>query len=208
MSNLAKDSLIGGGAGAAVGAAVGALIGKDAKGALIGAAIGGAVGGGAGAIIGNKMDKKAAELAALEDAKVEKITDANGLEALKVTFSSGILFQTNKSELSSASKKELSEFATKMSDMKDTDITIYGHTDNTGSAAVNEKLSAERAASVASYLKSCGIAGDRLKTQGLSYNDPVADNSTVEGRALNRRVEIYITADENMIAAAQNGTLQ
>ena len=208
MSNLAKDSLIGGGAGAAVGAAVGALIGKDAKGALIGAAIGTAVGGGTGAIIGKKMDKKAAELAALEDAKVEKVYDANGLEGLKVTFSSGILFKTNKADLSAASKKELAEFANKMSDLKDTDITIYGHTDNTGSAAVNEKLSAERAASVAAYLKSCGIAGDRLKTQGLSYTDPVADNSTVEGRALNRRVEIYITADENMIAAAQNGTLE
>ena len=102
MSNLAKDSLIGSGAGAAVGAAVGAIIGKDAKGALIGAAIGTAVGGGAGAVIGRKMDKKAEELAALQDAQIEKIYDANGLEALKVTFASGILFQTNKADLSAA----------------------------------------------------------------------------------------------------------
>src|SRR5574344_2522382 len=133
-SNLAKGSMIGGGAGAAIGAGTGALIGKNGKSTAIGAAIGTAVGAGVGAIIGNKMDKKAAELAALENAKVETVTDTNGLDAIKVTFDSGILFNTNSSTLSAESKQALTSFAEKMRDLQDTDITIYGHTDNTGTA--------------------------------------------------------------------------
>ena len=202
-SNTAKGTGIGSGAGAVIGAAVGALISKDAKGAAIGAAIGTAVGAGTGAVIGHQMDKKAEELAALENAEVEKITDVNGLEAIKVTFNSGILFATNKANLSKESKVELKEFADKMADFTQTDITIYGHTDNTGSAEVNEKLSQQRAESVQKYLADCGIAADRMVAQGMSYTMPVADNETKEGRAQNRRVEIYISANEAMIKAAE-----
>ncbi len=208
MSKTGKGTLIGSGAGAAIGAGLGAIIGKDGKGAAIGAAIGTAVGAGAGAVIGKKMDKKAEELAALENAQIETVEDQNGLQAIKVTFNSGILFDTNKSDLKAASKSELNEFANKMSDMQDTDITIYGHTDNTGSDAVNERLSQQRADAVASYLKTCGIASSRLTTEGKSYTEPVASNDTVEGRAQNRRVEIYITANEQMIQKAENGTLE
>ena len=143
----------------------------------------------------------------MQSAQVEQVEDANGLQAIKVTFNSGILFPTNGSSLSADSKKELAQFAQKMSDMVDTDITIYGHTDNTGSDAVNEKLSAQRAESVATYLKSCGIAGSRMTTEGKSYSMPVADNATKEGRAQNRRVEIYISANEDMIKAAEDGKL-
>lgn len=203
MSNLAKDTLIGTGSGAAVGAGVGALIGKDGKSAAIGAAIGTAVGATAGAIIGKKMDKKAEELAALEAATVETVEDANGLQAIKVTFDSGILFATNKANLSDASKNNLSKFAAQMVDLPETDITIYGHTDNTGTAAVNEKLSLQRAQSVADYLKVCGINGTRMTVEGKSFNEPVASNDTAEGRAQNRRVEVYITANENMIKEAE-----
>jgi len=207
-SKLANGTALGAGAGAALGAGIGALIGHDAKGAAIGAAIGTAVGAGSGALIGKKMDQKAAELAELENAKVEQVTDQNNLTALKVTFDSGILFPLNGTTLSDKSKTELKEFASKMSDMTDTDITIYGHTDNTGSAEVNERVSAQRAAAVQAYLGTCGIASSRMTTQGLSYNDPVASNDTAEGRAQNRRVEIYITANEKMIEDAQNGTLK
>lgn len=203
MSNTAKGTGIGAGAGAALGAAVGALIGKDGKGAAIGAAIGTAVGAGTGVIIGKKMDKKAEELATLENAEVETVTDTNGLQAIKVTFASGILFPLNGTTLNDGSKAELKEFANKMSDMTDTDITIYGHTDNTGTAEVNERISAQRAAAVESYLKGCGIASDRMTSEGKSYNEPVASNDTAEGRAENRRVEIYITANEDMISDAQ-----
>ena len=93
-NKTATGTVAGAGAGAALGAVIGGLIGHDGKSAAIGAAIGTAVGGGAGALIGRKMDKKAEELAAL-NAKVETVTDANGLEAIKVTFDNGILFATN-----------------------------------------------------------------------------------------------------------------
>lgn len=208
MSNMAKGTAIGGGGGAALGAAVGALIGKDGKGAAIGAAIGSAVGAGAGAVIGKKMDKKAEELAALENANVEVVTDANNLEAIKVTFDSGILFPTNGTTLNDASKKSLAEFAQKMADMPETDITIYGHTDNTGTAAVNERISKQRADAVAAYLQSCSMAKERMTVEGKSFNMPVADNATAEGRAQNRRVEIYITANQNMVQQAEAGTLK
>ena len=203
MSKMAQDALIGTGAGAAVGAGVGALIGKDGKAAAIGAAVGSAVGATAGAIIGKKMDQKAAELAALEAATVETVEDANGLEAIKVTFDSGILFALNRADLNAASKTNLAKFAAQMADLPETDITIYGHTDNTGSDAVNEKLSLQRANSVSTLLQNNGIAKSRITAEGKSYSMPVATNETAEGRAQNRRVEVYISANENMIKAAE-----
>ena len=203
LSKTAKGSLIGTGAGAALGAGIGALIGKDGKGAAIGAAVGSAVGVTAGAIIGKQMDKKAEELAALEAAKVETVEDVNGITAIKVTFDSGILFELNKSNLNDVSKKNLSEFANQMKDLPDTDITIYGHTDNTGSDAVNERISKQRADSVSDYLKQCGIAAERLTAEGKSYSMPVESNDTVEGRAANRRVEVFISANEKMIQEAE-----
>lgn len=206
-SKLATGTAVGGGAGAALGAAVGALIGKDGKSAAIGAAIGTAVGAGTGAVIGKKMDKKAAELAALENAKIEQITDVNGLPAIKVTFDSGILFPTNGTTLSAASKTQLTTFASKMADLPDTDFAIIGHTDNTGSAAVNERISLQRADAVFRYLKGCGIADTRMTAQGASFNLPVADNSTEAGRAQNRRVEVYVYANEAMVKAAEQGKL-
>jgi len=204
MSNTAKGGAIGGGSGAAVGAGVGALVGKG-KGAAIGAAIGTAVGAGVGVLIGNKMDKKAAELAAqLEDANVEVVTDANDLKALKVTFESGILFKTSSFALSDASRAQLEKFAKDIADMPDTDLTILGHTDNTGTPEYNEKLSVDRAESVATYLnKNCGIDKNRMTIEGRSFREPIADNSTVEGRLQNRRVEIYLTANEKMIKDAE-----
>ena len=135
------------------------------------------------------------------------IQDANNLQAIKVTFDNGILFATNKSELSPASSEALIKFALSLQNTPDTDVTIYGHTDNTGTRAVNERLSAERANSVANYLVSQGINRGRIKTEGLAYDQPVADNSTAEGRAQNRRVEVYISANATMIQKAENGQL-
>ena len=208
MSNTGKGSLIGSGAGAAIGAGLGYLIGKDGKGAAIGAAIGTAVGGGTGAIIGNKMDKKAEELKALENAQVETVEDVNGLTAIKVTFDSGILFDFNKSTLKADAKRNLDKFAVEMADLPETDITILGHTDNVGTAEANQKVSDARAQTVSKYLQNKGIAASRIVAEGHSYNDPVASNDTEAGRAQNRRVEIYISANENMIKAAEAGTLE
>ena len=207
-SNLASGTAIGAGAGAAIGTAAGYLLGKDGKSAAIGAAIGTAVGGTTGALIGNKMDKKAAELAALENANIETIEDINGLKGIKVTFDSGILFATNSAELSESAKSELKQFASKMADMPETNFTIYGHTDNTGTREVNDRVSTNRANSVLNYLKGCGVENSRMTAQGLAYDFPVATNDTKEGRQQNRRVEIYITANEEMIKAAEEGNLQ
>lgn len=201
-SNTGKGTAIGAGGGAALGAGIGALAGKG-KGAAIGAAIGTAVGAGAGALIGSKMDKQQRELAALENAQVETVTDANNLQAIKVTFSNGILFATNSSTLSASSKADLDRFAASVINNPDTDITIYGHTDNTGTLEVNERVSNQRAESVAAYLTTNGITRARISTVGMAYNQPVADNSTAAGKAQNRRVEIYITANEKMIRDAQ-----
>jgi len=87
-------------------------------------------------------------------------------------------------------------------------VTIYGHTDNTGSKELNTQLSKNRATSVSSFLNSSGILSERITTEGKAFDEPVADNSTAEGRAKNRRVEIYITANKQMINQAEEGTLK
>ena len=199
-SNTGKGAAIGAGSGAALGAGIGALAGKG-KGAAIGAAVGAAVGSGTGALIGRRMDKQKKEL------KVESVQDVYNLQAIKVTFDNGILFATNKSELSPASREALTKFATSLKNSPDTDVTIYGHTDNTGTRAVNERISKERADAVANFLVGQGISRSRLTTEGLAFDQPVADNSTAEGRAQNRRVEIYITANADMIKKAESGQL-
>ena len=205
-SNTGKGAAIGAGSGAALGAGIGALAGKG-KGAAIGAAVGAAVGSGTGALIGRRMDKQKKELEAIEGAKVESVQDVNNLQAIKVTFDNGILFATNKSELSPASREALTKFATSLKNSPDTDVTIYGHTDNTGTRAVNERISKERADAVANFLVGQGISRSRLTTEGLAFDQPVADNSTAEGRAQTRRVEIYITANADMIKKAESGQL-
>lgn len=207
MSKTMSGGLLGTGAGAAVGAGVGALIGKG-KGAAIGAGIGAAVGGTAGALIGNRMDKQKAELEKIQGAQVEEVSDINNLKGIKVTFADGILFTSGKSDLNPSSKKALSDFAKSLAATTETDVTIYGHTDNTGSRDVNVKLSAQRAQSVGNFLTQEGLSASRFTTKGLAFDSPVADNATVEGRAKNRRVEIYITANENMIKQAEAGTLK
>lgn len=205
--NSTKGGVIGGAGGALLGAGIGALAGKG-KGAAIGAAIGGTVGAGAGVIIGKKMDKQKAELEKIEGAQVESVTDANNLQAIKVTFESGILFATGKSDLNASSKAALNKFATTLKETPETDVTIYGHTDNTGTREVNVKLSNDRAAAVAAFLNNNGVATNRMKTEGKAFDEPVADNSTADGRAKNRRVEIYITANQQMINQAEQGTLK
>jgi outer membrane protein OmpA-like peptidoglycan-associated protein len=204
MNNTLKGGLIGGGAGAALGAGVGALIGRNATGAAIGAGIGTAVGATTGVIIGKKMDKAAAQAAAIEGARVDSIRDANNLKALKVTFDSGILFQTGKSVLNAASKTALTKFAKILVANPTMDITILGHTDNQGSLDVNQKLSQDRAQAVATFLTSQNASESQFKEiTGKNYSQPVADNKTATGRAANRRVEVYMYASAKMITDAQ-----
>ena len=208
MNNTGKGALIGGGGGAGLGAGLGALIGGG-KGAGIGAAIGAAVGAGAGALIGRKMGKQKQELQEqlANSAEVSTVTDQNGLQAIKVTFNGGILFPTNGTTLNSSAKTDLTKFATSLINNPQTNVQVYGFTDNTGSLEVNQRVSTGRADAVRTYLINSGVAGSRITAEGLPMQDYVASNDTAEGRAQNRRVEIYITADKDMINAAENGTL-
>ncbi len=211
-SNTGKGALIGGGSGAALGAGIGAIFGKG-KGAAIGAAVGAAVGTTAGALIGKKMDKAAEEAKQIEGADVAQVTDANGLQAVKVTFDSGILFATSNASLSSAAKSSLKQFANEvLKPNTDMDVAIYGFTDNTGwrnstaeqSKQKNIELSQKRAQSVATYLEDCGVTTRQIKSiEGLGEAEPVADNSTAAGRQENRRVEVYLYASQEMIQAAE-----
>lgn len=204
LSNLSKGGLIGAGAGAAVGAGVGALIGKSPQSTAIGAAVGTAVGASTGAIIGKQMDKAAEKAAAIENAKVETVTDANDLQAVKVTFDSGILFDLNKSSLNKASKDALEKFSLILVENPSMDVAVFGHTDNTGSLEVNQRVSKERAQSVADFLQSKGVPATQIKDIiGKDFSDPIADNATKEGQAANRRVEIFLYASEQMIKDAE-----
>lgn len=208
-TNTGKGAAIGGGGGAAVGAGLGALIGGG-KGAAIGSAIGAAVGAGAGVLIGKKMDKQQAELQAelAKQAEVKQVTDENGLQAIQVTFNSGILFPTNGTTLSATARTDLSKFAASLINNPGTNVQIYGYTDDTGTLAVNERVATGRADAVRNYLLNSGVAASRLSAEGLPMQDYVASNATAEGRAQNRRVEIFITASKEMIDQANNGTLQ
>ena len=99
------------------------------------------------------------------------------------------------------------KFAASLLNNPQTDVQIYGHTDNVGTRAANEKVSNARATEVRNYLTNAGVPSARMTSKGLAYDYPVASNDTEAGRAQNRRVEIYITANEDMIKAAQDGTL-
>lgn len=196
--------------GTGAGTVLGGIIGKIAGNTAVGAAIGGAVGAGTGAIIGHHMDKVAEEAKkTVENATVEEVTDANGLTAVKVTFDSGILFKTGKYDLNTTSKNELAKFSTVLKNNTDCHVDVYGHTDATGSDGVNLPLSNNRAQSVVTYLKSCGVNASQFQNiVGKGSAEPVASNETAEGRQQNRRVEIYLYASQNMVDAANAGTLE
>lgn len=201
-NNLGKGTAIGAGSGAVLGAIIGKLAGNTA----VGAAVGTAVGAGTGAIIGKHMDKVKAEAEAVKNAQVENVTDANGFQAVKVTFDAGILFATNSSTLNSASQNTISQIANVLKNNKDVDVAIFGHTDNTGSDAINDPLSLKRAQSVDAALRTQGVMSVK-RVEGQGSHNPVADNSTADGRQQNRRVEVYMYASEAMINAANNGNL-
>ena len=211
MNNTAKGTAIGAGGGAALGAIVGALAGNT----VIGAAVGTAVGAGAGAIIGHKMDKAKKEAEAIQNAQVEEVKDANGLDAVKVTFASGILFATGKNDLSSEAKASLQQLAGVLKGNSDCDVAIQGYTDNQGwknstaeqSAQKNQALSLDRATAVSSYLLALSVPATQIKSvEGFGESNPVASNATKDGQAQNRRVEVYMYASQKMIQEAEQAS--
>ncbi len=189
-----RGAAAGAAGGAILGGVLGNNVGKGGKGAL-GAVLGGVIGGVAGGVIGNKMDKQAREIDnAVPGAEVERLG-----EGIKLTLKeNAVRFDTNKSSLTSTAKANLDKLIPVFKEYSDTDIVIYGYTDNTGKADYNLKLSGERAASVRSYLVSKGIASSRFTTDGMGIADPISSNDTEAGRSENRRVEFAITANQKM----------
>lgn len=212
-NNLGKGTAI----GAAGGAALGAIVGKIAGNTAVGAAVGTAVGAGTGALIGKHMDKVKAQAQAVANAQVESYTDANGLQGVKVTFESGILFPSSSSTLQAAAKTSLTQFANDVLKVNpDCDVAVQGYSDNDAwknstaeqSVQKNLDLSQQRAQAVTNYLLSAGVSSNQIRsTTGFGEANPVADNSTAAGKAKNRRVEVILYASEAMIQKAEAGTL-
>lgn len=193
----------GGAIGAAAGGVIGGVIGSKTGSTAVGAIIGAAVGGTAGALIGNYMDRQAEEMRRdIEGARVERVG-----EGIKITFPSGILFATNKSDLQQSARDNVDQLAKILKKYADTNILIEGHTDSDGSDAYNQTLSEKRASSVASYVKQLGVAGSRITTEGYGEKQPVASNDTPEGKQANRRVEIAIFANEKLKEAAEKNSM-
>jgi outer membrane protein OmpA-like peptidoglycan-associated protein len=198
MNNTQKGVGIGAASGAVIGGIIGNNVGKGN--AALGAIIGGVVGGTAGGLIGNNMDKQAQKIdQALPGADVERVG-----EGIKITLGeNSVNFDLGKSTLTSTAKANLDKLVPVFNEYPDTDIQIVGYTDSSGSDELNQKLSEQRSASVKTYLVSKGIKGARIVTSGLGEADPIADNTTKDGMAKNRRVEFAITANEKMKADAQ-----
>lgn len=190
MTETQQDTAKGAGIGAVAGALLGAATGGS-KGAATGAVLGGAVGAGGGYIWSKKMqDQKAA---------MEKATAGTGVAVsqttdnrLKLDIPSDVSFDVGRSAIKPNFAPILNQFATSLNQNPVTTVTIIGHTDNTGSDAINNPLSIDRADSARDYLVSRGVARTRIATDGRGSREPVADNSTQQGRDKNRRVEIYV----------------
>lgn len=202
-NNTGRGAGIGAGIGAVFGAAIGKSQGETAKGAIIGAAVGGA----AGAIIGRQMDKQAEELEddLGDDVAVTPIKDEETGETagIAVTFDSAILFDVDSATLKSASKQDLMGLAESLKKYDNTDVVVVGHTDATGSDSYNQQLSERRANAAKSELVAAGVAPARITAVGKGEMEPIADNGSVDGRRLNRRVEVAIFPNEEFRQEAE-----
>ncbi|MDX1272174.1 OmpA family protein [Bizionia paragorgiae] len=202
-NNKQKGGAIGAAGGAVIGAILGNNIGKGGNGEL-GAVIGGVVGGGAGVLIGSKMDKQAQKIEEeIPGAQVERVDDG-----IVVTFdeNSGVYFATEKYNINAASQATLDKLANVFKEYPDTNILVVGHTDSAGAEAYNMTLSKNRAYAVTNYLTGKGLSSGRFTTNWYGENQPTHDNSTAEGRAKNRRVNVAILPNEKMIEDAKKET--
>lgn len=188
MSQKERGAVIGATAGAAVGGVIGNQTGSTARGAIIGAVVGGA----AGAVIGHQMDQQAKEL----EQNIPGATIARVGEGIAVTFSSGILFPYNSTEILAQGKANLDQLATSLEKYPDSDILIVGHADSVGTDAYNLDLSQRRAVAASNYLQTRGVPASRIHATGKGESEPIASNDTEAGRQQNRRVEIAIYASE------------
>jgi outer membrane protein OmpA-like peptidoglycan-associated protein len=190
-----QGAVIGAAGGVVAGGVVGHATGSTARGAIIGAAVGGA----AGAIIGHQMDQKAKEI----QQTVAGATVTRVGEGLVVTFDSGLLFDFDSDQLREASKENLDNLAKSLSKFGDSKLLLVGHTDNKGTDSYNLDLSRRRASAVGSYLSSRGVPSARIATSGRGETEPIAPNDTDADRQKNRRVEVAISAGDEMKAQAK-----
>jgi outer membrane protein OmpA-like peptidoglycan-associated protein len=177
--------------GAVTGALVGAAIGANASGSsrLAQAAAGAVLGGALGGAIGSTLDRQAADLQGSVSNQTKVVNNGT---SLTVTMPQDILFATNSAALRPDLQRDLNAVATNLLNYPDSTIEIVGHTDNTGTAALNQDLSQRRAGAVADQLRAAGVPSRRIVAIGRGEDFPIASNLTPEGRALNRRVEIVI----------------
>ncbi|HWK62018.1 MAG TPA: OmpA family protein [Eoetvoesiella sp.] len=192
MGGMSKGggTAVGAGAGAAVGAGLGAIIGDSSSAALIGAGIGAVAGG----IVGYNWSgvKKDVQQSGASRLGIDVIEMPDG--SLKVNIPSNVSFDTNKYALKPALLPVLDSVARALSQHPELRAKAIGYTDSTGTAAFNQTLSVNRARAVTNYLNQHGVAQSRLMTEGRGPANPIADNGTVEGRAMNRRVELFLYA--------------
>ena len=172
--------------GAAVGALAGQIIGKDTKGTLIGAAVGSLLGMGWGAYRDNQERELKAKLQGTQ-AQVKK--EGN---ALVINLPGGVTFASDSANISSGFYSALNGIAQSLNNYPETRIQVNGYTDSTGNDAHNQELSQRRANAVAQYLVAQGVSSSRIVANGFGSSNPIASNSTQEGRLQNRRVEIKI----------------
>ena len=188
MSERQKGTAVGAGVGAAAGAVIGSATGGRAG---TGAVIGGALGAVAGNLWTKRMeDRRNAMEEATRGTNVEVTRTADN--QLKINIPNDISFDTGSAAIKPPLRAVLDPFAASLRDDPSARITIVGHTDSTGSDAINQPLSVERALSVRDYLVTRGVAAGRVETVGRGDREPIADNSTEAGRAKNRRVEIFL----------------
>jgi outer membrane protein OmpA-like peptidoglycan-associated protein len=195
MTKTQKGAAIGSGTGALAGAALGQAIGRDTGSTLIGMGLGALAGGLAGGAVGNYMDKQEAEmrqtLANVEGASIQREQDV-----LAVTFKSDVMFAIGSSTLKGGAQDEMDRVARVLNKYPQTLVRIAGHTDSTGTAELNQKLSEKRALSVKNALVNLNVNAARLSTVGYGDTRPIADNDTEAGRQLNRRVAITIIPNQ------------
>lgn len=181
--------------GAVTGALIGAAVGANQGGSnRVGqAAVGAVVGGALGGLVGSALD---AQARALEASLSDNTDVVNTGSSLLLTMPQDILFEVNSATLRPDLKSDLDAVARNLIAYPNSTIQIVGHTDNTGTAALNADLSNRRAQSVASVLRQAGVPGARIIAFGRGEDFPIASNLTPEGRAANRRVEITITPSQ------------
>lgn len=180
----------GAGVGAAAGAVVGAILGNQGGKSRTGAVVGAAAGAAIGAAIGHRMDEQQKELQQIPGVEVTRPAE----NEIAVQLTNDILFDFNSAALRPESRQTLSDLAGNFRRYPDETVSVEGHTDNVGSVDYNQGLSERRAYSVRDYLVDQGVAPSHVAAVGYGMSRPKATNDTPEGRQLNRRVEIHITA--------------